>query len=94
MAISSVKGSKITGFIVTDIKNVDMHKTPDALPVFSLDEVLNNYSDYSIVIGAPKYKSDIIDILKKGGKRKTLFLLKLKSIIRLYMILRFIGHIC
>lgn len=53
----------VEGFIVSDIDTVDVNSVPDGLRLFSLDDVCNSYEEYSIIIGAPKFKAEIMDVL-------------------------------
>ncbi len=54
---------EVKGFIVSDANNIDKGAVPGGLRVYSLDEVCSDFKEYSIIIGAPKFKSEIKDIL-------------------------------
>ena len=61
----SLNNVDVEGFIVTCVDDVDKNNIPGKLSVFSLDYVISNYKDYSIVIGSPKYKNEICNTLKE-----------------------------
>ena len=57
------KNISVEGFIVSDLKKYSTIKAPGGLEVYSLDDVISEYTDYSIIIGSPKYKLDIQKIV-------------------------------
>lgn len=53
----------VKGYIVSNVSDTDKTAVPGGLPVYSLEEVCTDYKEYSIIIGSPKFKSEIKDAL-------------------------------
>ncbi|MBE6015714.1 MAG: FkbM family methyltransferase [Lachnospiraceae bacterium] len=64
---------EVKGFIVSDVKSIDKDSVPGGLEVYSMDEVCSDFNDYSIIIGAPKFKAEIKDILSHRCNKEDIY---------------------
>ncbi|MBO7484665.1 MAG: FkbM family methyltransferase [Spirochaetaceae bacterium] len=63
----------VKGYIVSDVSSVNRTTVPCGLQIYSLDEVCSDYKEYSIVIGAPKFKSEISHILYQKCAKEDIY---------------------
>lgn len=67
------KDVNVKGFIVSDVNGINKDSVPGGLSVYSLDEVCSAFNDYSIIIGAPKYKAEIKNILNNRCHKEDIY---------------------